>query len=90
VSISAAAVRWGGAKLARRAARSVPFFGALIALATVGYAIRRKGVAGGTLDSAVNAIPFIGGLKNVAEVVRGRDFIPDRPSINARPPRGPA
>jgi hypothetical protein len=29
-------------------------------------------------DSALNAIPFVGGLKNAVEVVRGRDFIRDR------------
>jgi hypothetical protein len=48
-------------------------------LATVGSAIRRKGVVGGALHTALDFIPFVGGAKNVAEVIRGRDFFPDRP-----------
>ena len=49
-----------------------------MALLTVGATIRRKGVVGGTLDTVLNAIPFVGAMKNTAEVVRGRDFIRDR------------
>jgi hypothetical protein len=34
----------------------------------------------------LNAVPFLGAAKNVAEIVRGRDFIADRPrSAAARP-----
>ena len=58
--------------------RSVPWLGAVLAVAYVGTAIRRKGVVGGTMDSALNAIPFVGGMKLAAEMVRGRDFIRDR------------
>jgi hypothetical protein len=56
----------------------VPWIGAAIALITLGATIRRKGVVGGTVDSALNAIPFVGAAKNLAEVARGRDFIRDR------------
>ena len=72
------AVRYGQRRLGRRLARSVPWIGGIIAIATIGAAMRRKGVVGGTLDTALNAIPFVGGMKNAAEVVRGRDFIRDR------------
>jgi len=72
------AVRYGQIRAGRRLARSVPFVGGLIALAAVVSAVRRKGLFGGTIDTALNAIPFVGGAKNVAEVVRGRDFIRDR------------
>ena len=72
------AVQYGQRKLARRLGRSLPWLGAALALVTIGSAIRRKGLLGGTLDAALNSIPFVGGLKNVAEVVRGRDFIPPR------------
>jgi hypothetical protein len=75
--------RYGQRRLARRLMRSVPLLGAVVALAYLGSAIRRKGFVGGTLDSALDAIPFVGGVKNAAEVVRGRDFIRDR----ARPSR---
>jgi hypothetical protein len=78
MAISEQAMRYGQRRLLRRFGRSIPFFGAVIVLATIGAAIRRKGVVGGTLDSALNAIPFVGGVKNAAEVVRGRDFIRDR------------
>jgi len=71
----AQAVRYGERRLKRRMARSLPWVGGLIALATIGGAIRRKGFFGGTLDSALNALPWVGGMKNAAEVYRGRDFI---------------
>ena len=70
--------RWGGARVSRRLARSVPFFGAIVALGMLGYAVRRKGWLGGTVDTTLNAIPVVGALKTVAEVVRGRDLIADR------------
>lgn len=71
--------RWGGIRIARRLGRAVPFIGTLVAVATVGYAIRRKGFLGGTVDTGLNAIPFVGTLKAIAETVRGRDYIADRP-----------
>jgi hypothetical protein len=75
MSMRAQAVRYGERRLKRRMARSLPWVGGLIALATIGGAIRRKGFFGGTLDSALNALPWVGGMKNAAEVYRGRDFI---------------
>ena len=69
---------YAGRKLARRLTRSIPYVGAAIALFTIGAAIRKKGVFGGTLHSGLDAIPFVGGAKNLAEAIRGRDFIPDR------------
>ena len=69
---------YAGRKIARRLTRSIPWIGAAIALATIGSAIRRKGFLGGTVHSGLDAIPFVGAAKNVAELVRGRDFIPDR------------
>lgn len=66
-------------RLTRRLYRSVPWIGALVALVTVGQAIRRKGVLRGAVDTALDFIPFVGGAKNMAEAVRGRDFIGDKP-----------
>ena len=71
---------YAGRKLARRLSRSIPYIGAAIALVTLGAAIRRKGLLGGALHSGLDAIPFVGGAKNVAEIARGRDFFPDRVS----------
>ena len=83
-------VRWGGARLSRRAARSVPWIGAVIALATVAGTMRRKGFFRGALDTGLNALPFLGAAKNAAEIVRGRDFISDRPRPAAGLPTPPA
>lgn len=41
-------------------------------------AIRRKGLFGGTVDTALDFTPVVGSLKNLAEVGRGRDFIRDK------------
>jgi hypothetical protein len=71
--------RYAGRKLGKRLARSIPWIGAVIAVATVGSAIRRKGLVRGAIHAGLDAIPFVGGAKNVAETVRGRDFLPDRP-----------
>ena len=69
---------YAGTKLARRLARSIPWIGAAIAIATLGQAIRRKGMVRGTLHTGLDAIPFVGGAKIFAELVRGRDFLPDK------------
>ena len=71
-------MQYGQRRIARKMLRAVPWLGGLVALATVGLAVRRKGMLGGTVDTALDFIPFVGGVKNAAEVVRGRDFIPDR------------
>ena len=73
-------VRYGGVKLSQRLKRSVPVLGTLIAVATVGAAMRRKGVISGTLDTGLNAVPLVGTLKNIVEIIRGQDFFPDRQS----------
>jgi hypothetical protein len=65
-------------KLARRLSRSIPYIGAVIALVTLGSAIRRKGVVRGAIHSGLDAIPFLGGAKNLAEAARGRDFLRDK------------
>ena len=67
-------------RMTRRIYRAVPWIGALIALVTVGGAIRRKGFFRGAVDTVLDFTPFIGPVKNMAEAGRGRDFIPDRPA----------
>jgi hypothetical protein len=71
--------RWGGAKLSRRLSRSIPIVGAVVAGVTFAEAMRRKGVFGGAIDTALNATPFLGAVKNTFEWARGRDIIADRP-----------
>jgi hypothetical protein len=65
-------------RLIRRLSRSIPWIGAVVAIAAVGTAIRRKGVVGGALDTALDATPWVGAVKNAAEAIRGRDFIKDK------------
>ena len=64
-------------RLIRRLTRSVPWIGAAVAVLTVGAAIRRKGAVGGVVDTALDAMPGVGAVKNAIEAVRGRDFIKD-------------
>jgi hypothetical protein len=71
-------MQYGQRRLARKMFRSMPFLGSLLAIATLGLAIRRKGVWRGAADTALDFVPFVGGVKNAAEAVRGRDFFPDR------------
>ena len=73
-------VQYGQRRLTRKLSRSVPWIGGLLALATLGAAMRRKGFFKGALDTALDFTPVIGGVKNLAEVARGRDFIRDRTS----------
>jgi hypothetical protein len=58
--------------------RAVPWIGAAIAVAGFAATIRRKGVLGGTFDTGLNAVPFLGMVKSAAETIWGRDLIPDR------------
>jgi hypothetical protein len=47
---------------------------------TLGSAMRRKGILGGAVHTTLDFIPFVGGIKNLAEMTRGRDFVPDKAS----------
>jgi hypothetical protein len=78
MSITGQIVQYGQRRIARKMLRAVPWLGGLVALATLGAAMRRKGAVRGTVDTALDFIPFVSGVKNAAEVVRGRDFIRDR------------
>ncbi|HET7746545.1 MAG TPA: hypothetical protein VFM29_04535 [Vicinamibacteria bacterium] len=70
--------QWAGLKIARRAAKSVPFVGTLISIGFLGYAIRKKGLAAGIADTALDAIPFVGAVKNGIELLTD-DLFPDLP-----------
>jgi hypothetical protein len=71
--------QYAGRKLTRRLIRTIPWIGGILAIATLGSSVRRKGLLSGTLDTALDFIPFVGGAKNLAEIGRGRDFFPDKP-----------
>jgi len=92
MAVTEKVVRWAGARASKKLARSVPWIGAGIALMTLGATMRRKGVISGVLDTGLNAIPLVGAAKNTVEVIRGRDFFPDRPwaqpAVPVRSPSG--
>ena len=81
MAVAAQLKQYATRRLTRRLVRTMPWIGSVIALATVGGAMRRKGILRGALDTALDFIPFVGGAKNLAEIGRGRDFIRDKPSI---------
>ena len=58
--------------------RVLPWIGVAFAVAAVASTMRRKGVLRGGLDCALDATPFVGVVKMLAERMRGRDFISDR------------
>lgn len=70
--------QYAGRRTIRRLSRSAPWIGGVLALATIAGAVRRKGLFKGTLDTALDFIPFVGGAKNLAEAARGQDFLGDR------------
>jgi hypothetical protein len=67
--------------------RSVPIIGAALAVVTLAATMKRKGFFRGALDTGLNATPFLGAAKNVVELIRGRDFIPDRLPVRRIPTR---
>jgi hypothetical protein len=78
MSFSTKLMQYGERKATKKLLRAAPWVGGLVALATLGVAIRRKGAVRGTVDTMLDFIPFVGAVKNVAEAVRGRDFIAER------------
>ena len=87
MGITQQAMQFGQRRLTRKMIRAVPFLGAVVALATVGRAMKRKGMFGGAVDTALDFIPYVGAVKNTMEIVRGRDFIKDRSRSAAVPNR---
>ena len=71
-------MRYGQRRITRKLIRSFPLLGAVVAVATVAAVARRKGLARGVVDAALDFTPIVGFVKNALEVVRGRDFIPNR------------
>jgi hypothetical protein len=76
-------VRVGGWQLFKRGAKMLPFGGTLVVATLVGSDIRRKGVVKGLVNSGLDAMPFVGLMKNGIELFRG-DFISDKPATAAK------
>jgi len=78
MSVTQQALQYGKRRVTRKLIRAVPYLGAVVAIATVGRAMRRKGMVRGAVDTVLDLIPFVGGAKNAVEIARGRDLIADR------------
>ena len=65
-------------QLAKRGAKMLPFGGTVVAVALVGTDIKNKGLVKGVINSGIDAIPVVGLVKNGIEIVRGKDFLPDK------------
>lgn len=88
MSVSGQALQYAQRRIARKLLRAVPWLGSLVALGTLASSIRRKGAVGGSVDTVFDFIPYVSGVKNAAEIVRGRDFIADKAARPAKVPRG--
>lgn len=75
--------RWAAVKAARRLGKSLPWVGTVVAVGLIAHSVKRKGMLGGIVDTTLDAIPFVGLLKNGIEVFTD-DLIPDR-AISGRP-----
>jgi hypothetical protein len=78
MTVQQQARRYAQTRGTRRLSRVLPWIGTAVALMALASRIRRKGFLRGSADTALNALPVVGAVKGLAEVVRGRDFIPDR------------
>ena len=76
-SIKRKLVHAGGWQVAKRAAKMVPFGGTVVVVGLWGHDMKKKGVVRGTINSGIDAIPFVGFAKNAIELFTG-DFIADK------------
>lgn len=74
-SLKRKAINAGGWQVAKRVAKSLPYVGSVLAISLVGYNVKKKGVLRGVSDSALDAIPVVGTIKNITELFTG-DLIP--------------
>ena len=70
--------QYAGRRITRRLYRTMPWLGGALALVALGSAMRRKGAVRGIVDTALDFVPVVGGVKNLVEIRRGRDLIPDK------------
>jgi hypothetical protein len=70
-------IRAGGYRIAMKAAKSVPLVGTAVAVGLIGYEIKKKGIARGLVNTALDATPVVGLIKNTIELFTG-DWLPDR------------
>jgi hypothetical protein len=77
-------IQAGGARLALKAAKSMPLVGTAVVIGLAGYEIRKKGLLKGITNVALDATPVLGVTKNVIETFTG-DWLSDKPAHNSKP-----
>ncbi len=75
-------IQAGSARLAVKAAKSIPLVGSAVAVGLVGYEVKKKGLIKGLVNTALDATPFVGFTKNAIELFTG-DWLPDKVSERA-------
>ena len=81
---TARAGRLAGRKMLRRATKGIPFVGTAVALGFLTQTVRRKGMVNGVLDTALDAVPFLGTLKFGVELLTG-EWFKDRADLSSEP-----
>jgi hypothetical protein len=76
-------IRAGGYRIAMRAAKSVPLVGTAVAVGLIGYEIKKKGIARGLVNTALDATPVVGLIKNTIEMFTG-DWLPDKKTARSQ------
>jgi hypothetical protein len=74
-------IRAGGYRIAMKAAKTVPLVGTAVAVGLIGYEIRKKGIARGLVNTALDATPVVGLIKNTIEIFTG-DWLADKEPKN--------
>ena len=76
-------IRAGGARIAVRAAKTIPVVGATVGIGLVGYEVKKKGLIKGVVNTALDATPVLGVTKNAIEIFTG-DWFSDKPTITRK------
>ncbi len=63
--------------LAKRLIKPIPVVGSVLTIGLVGLDIRKKGLIKGSINSGLDAVPFVGTVKGVVEIFTG-DLISDK------------
>lgn len=76
-------IQAGGARIAVKAAKTIPVIGVAVAIGLVGYEIKKKGLIKGVVNTALDATPILGATKNAIEIFTG-DWFSDKPTTTRK------
>ena len=58
--------------------RKLPIIGTVIAIASFSSDVEAKGLGGAVLNTVLDELPVVGGIKTGYEIISGKDLIPDK------------